>query len=158
MGKYSKLKNLVPTYKEALEDLKRMYVNAEQNELMEMLSQVKEEKKRLEKELKEVNQRITAIEEVLIELMESQDITQIKNSSLGTFSIKTQVFVSPRDKEAMYRWLRANGHGSIIKESVHNKALNSLFSEILQEESIPEEAGVNVFLKSSISIKKKEEL
>ena len=151
MGKYDKFKGTVPTYKEALEDLKKLYVEKTDNELLEAFSKAKNQKKRLEKIMKELDRKLTAIEETLVEALEAKDITNLTSTTHGAFAVRTRVFVHQKDKEKLHKWLREHKYGDLIKPQVNAQVLNALFSDILSNSSLPENAGVQVFLKSSIS-------
>lgn len=159
MGKYDKFKGLIPTFKEALADLKREYAEYDESALLAKFTELKEEKKEITEQLKEIERELTAITEVLVEEMEARDLTQLKNSKLGTFSVRTNIFVTQKDKSKLLKWLKRNGYEDLIKDHVNPKVLNSLFSEMLVSGSLPNDAGVEVFLKSNItntSIKQEE--
>lgn len=151
MGKYDKLKGLVPTYKEALSDLKKEYSEKTEDELLEEFSKTKEQKKDLEKTLKDVDRKLTAIEETLVEVFEARNITNVTSSKFGVFAVRTKVYVHQKDKEALHTWLKENKYEDLIKPQVNAQVLNALFTDILSNSSLPEHAGVQVFLKSSIS-------
>lgn len=151
MGKYDKFKDFLPTYKEGLQNLKKEFGELEGDALLEKYQELKARKKALETTLKEADQEFTAITEVVVEKMEEGNLTQIKHSKLGTFSTRTNVYVSQKDKEKLFEWLRKNQYGDLIKEQVNAKVLGGLFAEILKDSSLPENAGVEVFLKSAIT-------
>lgn len=151
MGKYDKFKGMLPTYKEALADLKKEYSQLSEQELLSEFAEVKSRKKALETTLQEAERELTAITEVLVEEMEGKDLTQIKHSKLGTFSTRTKVYVQQKDVTKLKKWLRDNQYGDIIKEQVNHNVLNALMTDILTNGSLPNDAGIEVFLKSSIT-------
>lgn len=152
MGKYSKYKEQVPTYKEALEDEKKKLRHKTRDDLLELFTQLKEEKNKKEKELKVIDQKLTAASERLVEILEEENLTSIKHSKLGTFTIKDRVFAQQVDKNKLFKWLREQGYETLIKEDVNSNSLNSVMGDILSNgESLPKDAGVKLFFKSSIS-------
>ena len=151
MGKYDQFRGKIPTFKEALADLKAKYSDFEQKQLLEKFSELKEKKKNLDQQLKDVDRELIAVMEVLVEQFEAEDITQVKSGTLGTFSRRTKVYVNQKDKEKLKRWLRENNYGDIIKEQVNPQVLNALMTDILSSGSLPEDAGIEVFLKESIA-------
>ncbi len=151
MGKFDKYKGVVPSYKQAVADIKDTFKGKPEGELLDDFSELKGEKKKRVEDLKETEKTLTAITEVLVEDMEERELTQLKNSRLGLFSVRTKVYVTVNDKQKLFQWLRDNDYGDLIKEEIHHQTLNELFSEILTNGSLPEDAGVSVFLKSNIT-------
>lgn len=151
MGKYDKFKGMIPTYKAAVFDLKKEFSGLSETELLEKFSELKDHKRALEASLKEVEKELTAVTEVLVEEMEGRELTQLKHSRLGLFSTRTKVYVQQKDLTALKKWLRENEYGDIIKEQVNHNVLNSLMIDILSHGSLPNDAGINVFLKSGIT-------
>ena len=102
------------------------------------------------KELKAIKERIDRGEELLKELkaerdklelsvlpglMENAEIESVKLEGIGTLYTvtKPKVSVLVADQPAFYSWLKENGHGDIIKETVHYQTLNSWAKEILEQ-------------------------
>ncbi len=151
MGKYDKLRGLVPSYKEALSELKKQYADFDDTDLLQKFSELKSQKQTLDLRTQLLEKDLAAVTELLIEKMEAKNLTQLKNSKLGTFSLRTNVYVTQKDKERLFTWLRENDYGDVIKEQVNPKVLNSLFADILSNSSLPDDAGVDVFLKHNIT-------
>lgn len=155
MGKYDKFKEILPTYKEALEEITKEYAHLTQTQLLEKFTELKNKREEIKDQLKEIEKEFTAVTELLVDRFEAESISHIKNSDLGSFNTRTSVFVNLTDKDKLHEWLRENNYGDVIKEGVHPKVLNSLFTDILESSSLPEDAGVQVFLKTGITHKSK---
>lgn len=68
--------------------------------------------------------------------MDAQDITSIKIDGVGRVSLGTRVSVSMLDKQAGMEWLRENGHGDIIQETVNASTLSAFSKSLLEEEGV----------------------
>lgn len=97
----------------------------------------KAEKARLEAELKETNRVLKELEEVLLP-EEMNRLGMVKNNK-GSFttpsgmrvSLRTDVYASTVEakKDEFFEWLRDNGAGSLIKETVHSQTLRAYVRE-----------------------------
>lgn len=100
------------------------------------LRDLKDRKDVLELELKEVNKRIRALSEQEIpEYMDENEIDKISIDGVGTVFLKTKVYANVKadDLNGFFEWLRDNGNGDIIKETVHPSTLNAFAKEQLSE-------------------------
>lgn len=71
------------------------------------------------------------------ELMEKAEISSARFPEHGvTVSRATRYHASMKDREAAFDWLRTNGYGALIAESVHATKLTSVLKERLLEEGM----------------------
>lgn len=76
------------------------------------------------------------MEERLVKLMEAQGITSTKLDRIGTFRAQAEVYANivKEHEAALFAWLKKNGHGGIIKETVHHGTFKSWFKEELNRQ------------------------
>ena len=153
MGKYDRLKGVVPTHREATDDARQRYQKWSIEQLMEKFLELKNKKEALKDQLSEIEPDLAALTEIFLETLEEKDLTSLKSTKFGTFSTRESVYVSVKDRDVLHAWLRDNNYGDMIKEQVHPTALNSLFSEILLTEGLPKDSGVEFFIKPKIAHK-----
>lgn len=128
-------------------------------ELSDRLKALKDKKKEIETQLRDVNETILEIETALAELMvisETQNFTR----SGTTFSLTTSTKASAKAgrKEELYTALKNAGYGDLVVETVNPSFLSAFVKEQISEnnEALPEwlDGLVNVFEKISISMRK----
>lgn len=127
-------------------------------ELADELAGLKERKKELEDMLKEVNERIATVEEILSTRMLEEEL-QSFNRNGKTFYVQTKTFASavPERKAELFQWLKDHGFGDMVTETVNANTLSAWVREQLEEsESLPEglEELVNVYEKTTVGIRK----
>lgn len=105
------------------------------------LRRLNDRKKELEHELEIINSARHRLHTVTIPAaMEEYETDEINIPGAGKLTVKPQVYgyVNVADREEFFDWLRQNNNGSLIKEAVHPKTLNSFCKEILDNnESSP---------------------
>ncbi len=115
-----------------------------ENKMWEVADDLKkhlDKKKELKYSLKGTEEKIQVLSDKMIELLDEQDIKQIKFEGLGTFFIKGSSFPSVEDEAEMLQWLTDNGHKDIIKTGVQPQTLRA-FCNSLQSEGKPLPSGV----------------
>jgi len=76
---------------------------------------------------------------VIPKAMEEQGLTKFTADGIGTLRVDNKVSVSQLDKEALFKWLKENGHPDIIKGSVNASTLTSFVkAQVAQGEPIPD--------------------
>lgn len=126
--------------------------------LADELAALKDRKKALDDELKAVNARIAEIDEILSSRMLEEEL-QSFNRNGRTFYVQTKTFASavPERKAELLAWLKENGYGDMVTETVNANTLSAWVREQLEEsESLPEglEELVNVYEKTTVGIRK----
>jgi hypothetical protein len=72
--------------------------------------------------------------------MDEQGFTTVKIEGVGRIQIGFQTSAKQLDKEALFQWLRDNGHPEIVAETVNSSTLASfLKAQLADGESIPDE-------------------
>jgi len=106
--------------------------NKEENLLEENKNLAHKKKvKDLEDSLKLEKKCFEDIETFLIGELGTAGLTSFKNENgvSATVSPKKKFSILVEDKPKLYEWLRENEVGDLIKESVHEKTLNSFFNK-----------------------------
>jgi len=120
---------------------------------------LRDRKKELEDELKEVNSDITETEEQLVAAMVEEEMQNFTRNG-RQFILTSRTYASAKSgmMTAICVWMKENGLGDMVKESVHPQTLQAWVKEKMEEAgALPEELGemLNVYEKSGISIRKK---
>ena len=120
---------------------------------------LRDRKKELEDELKEVNSDITETEEQLVNAMVEEEMQNFTRNG-RQFILTSRTYASAKSgmMTAICVWMKENGLGDMVKESVHPQTLQAWVKEKMEEAgALPEELGemLNVYEKSGISIRKK---
>lgn len=120
---------------------------------------LKEQKSILEDQLKEIKQKISQIEQALIEEMLKNEVQNFTNQEKQfILNVKSYYSVKAENKPKLFEWLKANGHEALIKEDINSQTLNAFGREISAEndDSLPEGLKniLNVYEKTSISMRK----
>ena len=105
-------------------------------ELGKELFDLKAEKEELEEKLKEINKRKEVLEvHEIPNLMQDTEITKFTIDGYGTIYKKNDVraYIRVDNQEEAFDWLNENGHGDIIKETVHWATLRKWANEMLEE-------------------------
>lgn len=127
--------------------------------LADKLKQKRDEKKEIESKLKELNTEIEAVEAQLFQLMLEEEIQSFQRSGY-TFYMQVSPYPSvlPEKKEEFYNWLKENGYGSLIQETINHNSLRAWVKEILEEngDELPEELQpiLKIFEKQTVGIRK----
>ena len=132
---------------------------SEMFELADRLKELKETKKFAEQELKEINAEIDKYEYELSQLM-AQTETQSFNRSGTLFYLCTKLYASANIEKRyeLIEALKAEGYGSLVKETVHANSLSAFVKEQMAENDdvLPVwlEGKVNVFDKVTVGLRK----
>jgi len=126
--------------------------------LADNLKELKEKKDKLEEETKAVNEQIEKTEYQLVQKMINEDTSKFTRHG-RTFYLNVRTFASPNPgrKEELFNWLKGNGYGALVKETVNSQSLSSFTKELLEErDELP--AGldelINVYQKNMVAIRK----
>lgn len=137
-----------------------VYASQEQElfQLADRMKELKEQKKHLEDTLKEVNGAIEETNEKMVQIMTQQEIQNF-NRAGQLFYLSTRTFASPAagQQEALCSWLKENGYGDLVKETVYSQTLSAFIKELLEEDDeLPEELQelINVYEKTTVGMKK----
>lgn len=100
------------------------------------MDELKAEKKDLEDQAKERGKRISELEVRLIpDLMDTLGIRSLVTDFGKRLGQRTDTYVNVKagDKPTLLDWLKAEGHGSVVKEDVHSSTLKALVRDLIEE-------------------------
>jgi len=88
--------------------------------------------------IKESREALSQIEEKLSreyvpDVMRSHKVKTITVEGVGRVSLGTRWSASMTDKQMGFEWLRGNGHGGVIQETVNAQTLGALAKELNEE-------------------------
>lgn len=126
--------------------------------LADRLKDLKQHKKELESEIKALNAEIEETEAKLAELMLEEEMQNFTRNG-RMFYLNTKVYASAvaERKAELYEWLKENGYGNLVYETVNANSLAAFVREQLEEaDELPEGLAemVNVFEKTTVGIRK----
>ena len=93
---------------------------------------------------------------VLPEKMEDDDTSNITVKDVGRAVVKSDIYFSilAENRDECYQWLRDNGHGDLIKETVNAGTGKSFAKEMIKEgKPLPEIFKVTPFTSVQLTIK-----
>ncbi len=135
--------------------LKNSFLSLNQNELIKKIGALKNEKKNLEQDLKDVNLELEAIVDASHELFEEWKIETIRTSD-GYLSTGHDIYCSVTNREEAISWLRRNDLESILKMDFFWQTFNAAIKERAQNAlNLPEDSnGIKIYLKPKITFRK----
>lgn len=116
-------------------------------------SNLKKEKENIQSRLKEINEELDLKEASLMEMLEAQNMEQVRYDNIGLITIKkprvTASIVEGKE-EILFDNLEKLGRGDLVKRNVNRLSLASFFKELLEEgKEIPE--GGSYYLLKQLS-------
>lgn len=126
--------------------------------LADKLLELREEKDRLKELTKQNNEEIDRVEQELAEEMRVNEIDNFKRAG-RTFYPIVKTWASPQRgrREAVYEWMKENGYGDLVTETVHAQRFNSMINEMIEDDgTIPDDLEnlINVTERVSIGVRK----
>jgi len=92
---------------------------------------------------------------VIPDRMEEEEITSINIADVGRLGVASdmQTSVLAENRDAFHSWMRENGHGDLVKETVHSSTMKAFIKEQIQNgEEIPDDlVKVHAFMRASIT-------
>ena len=123
------------------------------------LVRYRDQKKEIEEALKEINTLITETEEQLVAAMVEEEMQNFtRNGKQFILTNRTYANAKAGMMPEICSWMKDNGLGDMVKESIHPQTLQAWVKEQIEEAgALPEDLSelVNVYEKSGISIRKK---
>ena len=123
------------------------------------LADLRDQKKKAEDALKEINERIAQTEEQLVAAMVAEEMQNFtRNGRQFVLTSRTYANAKAGMMPAICDWMKDNALGDMVKESIHPQTLQAWVKEQIEEAgALPEDLSelVNVYEKSGISIRKK---
>ena len=125
----------------------------------DVLAELRDQKKKSEDMLKEINEMIAQTEEQLVEQMVAEEMQNFtRNGRQFILTSRTYANAKAGMMPAVCDWMKDNALGDMVKESIHPQTLQAWVKEQIEEVgALPEDLSelVNVYEKSGISIRKK---
>ena len=126
--------------------------------LADRLQDLKQQKSQLEDEIKAVNAEIAETESKVAGLMLEEEMQNFTRNGL-IFYLSTKIYASAvaDRKEELFAWLKENGYGDLVYETVNANSLAAFIREQLEEvEELPEELAklVNVYEKITVGMRR----
>ena len=118
------------------------------------LYDLRAEKDQLEDRLKELNHRKNELERDLIpSMMDDLEQDKVTITGIGTIYLRPDLFANyvKDDEEEVFKWLRENGHGDIIKPTIHYSTLRAWAKEQLENNgAVPTQLRVTPFMQATL--------
>ncbi len=126
--------------------------------LADRLVELRDRKDALQDELKAINAEIKEIDRELAEMMLSEELQNFSRNG-RMFYLRTDTYVSAiaDRKPDLIDWLKANGLGELVQETVHPRTLTATVKELLEEEGeLPEGLTelVHVYEETTVGLRK----
>ena len=117
------------------------------DQLRQITAQIKEAREALE----QIEMKLSR--EQVPDVMRAHNIKNITIEGVGRVTLGRRWSASMPDKEAGFEWLRGNGHGGVIQETVNAQTLGALAKEMNEEgEELPQPTfTTNVMTYTSIT-------
>jgi len=135
--------------RDAISSLESQYKNETNEDLCRLLSELKSEKERLENEIQLISERAEAIGQVLSDRWAETGMSSMVVDD-QTYSIQMRLYVSTKDKEAYFQWLKDNDMEVLIQPTVAAKTTESLVRERMEQGLPVDEMGLTVNYKSLV--------
>lgn len=135
-------------------DEKKVYEGKTMAQIAKEIRGYWQEKKDMEKAVKELNKKFTQLSMYLAERMDTAQMAGFKVDGVGTVYIGNDNKPYVNDKDALHADLRATGNGGLIKETVHPMALLGLVNELTKGNK-PLPKGVHNFVLRRAKIRSK---
>ena len=123
------------------------------------LADLRDQKKKAEDALKEINEMISQTEEQLVAAMVAEEMQNFtRNGRQFVLTSRTYANAKAGMMPEVCDWMKDNALGDMVKESIHPQTLQAWVKEQIEEVgALPEELEplLNVYEKSGISIRKK---
>ncbi|SDL09549.1 gp33 family protein [Natronincola ferrireducens] len=128
-------------------------------QLADSLKDLKEWKKQVDEERKEVSSKIEAVEESLSQVMIEEEMQSFNRGGM-MYYLNTKLYASaiPERKEALFSALKEEGYGDLVYETVNANSLAAFVREQVEEneDELPQwlEGLVNTYEKTSLGMRK----
>lgn len=114
---------------------------------------LKKEKETLSDRLKSVNEELEKKEAKLMEMLEAQNLEQVRYDGIGLITIKkprVTASIMEGQEDVLFESLEKLGRGDLVKRTVNRNSLASFFKELLERgEAIPD--GGSYYLLKQLS-------
>lgn len=98
------------------------------SELAEKFYNLRQERDKIEENLKEINNSLSNVERDMLEEFGHQGLTRVDVRDKGTFSVATRKFFKAEDKDELMKFLQSEGATDLL--SVNHQTLNAWAKEL----------------------------
>jgi hypothetical protein len=157
MGKYTGVADALPskpessTFQERVDIAKGQVQADDQVGVANLLLNIRAERDAAKERLSEINVRLVAVEQMLIDGFESVGVTGIKLNSGESISTQIKPWSRVEDKQAYRNWCVENGYEEAL--CLPWQTTNAITSERLVE-GLPEPTGVRTFKQTIVVVRK----
>lgn len=99
-------------------------------------AELKKEKEQITLRLKTVNEELEIKEAKLMEMLEAQNLEQVRYETIGLFTIKkprVTASIVEGQEDILFENLEKLGRGDLVKRNVNRISLASFFKELLEQ-------------------------
>jgi hypothetical protein len=100
------------------------------------LADLLNEKDRLKQALKDHQEKLDKFQVKFVALMTAEKVNNFNVDGIGTCYVNDGIFVKTVDQEALFKFLRKNKAGGLIKETVNGKTLAAYVKELSDTKNI----------------------
>jgi phosphate uptake regulator len=118
--------------------------------LLTELQALKLQDDQLKTEIQRLSERIEALVQVVADRWLEEGIQGMDVEGVGSFALQHRLYVSAGDKDQYKQWLRDNGMGGLIQETVAPKTTEALVRERLEDGLPCDEMGLNIHYKTVV--------
>ena len=126
-------------------------------ELVEEFAELRAKKEEFAKQTKEVNEKLDALQERIIEAMVNDGISTVIFNGIGRITLSVSQFPRVKNSDQFFNYLRSCGHGDIIKETVHSSTLRGYWNNLRATQGNtpePNKIGLEVYTENTVSLTK----
>ena len=128
-------------------------------ELATVYRALRDRKAQLQDELKEVQKQLDEAEKILSEEMVNNELQKFTLDGYTYYlSVKTKASPIAEYKEEVFKWLKANGYGDLVYETVNANTFSAFVSKDLLAETdeLPKElqGKINIYEQITVGVRK----
>ena len=139
------------TFFERVATVKKEIEQVDNAELGRVAGHLKKRKEVLEKEVKQLNIEIEAVQMILTERFENLGLQSLKLANGALLYLNDEPYSSVKDREALVKWLKENDMEEMLTPQW--QSLNAMVKERLLAD-LPIPNGVEIFMKTTVNMRK----
>lgn len=123
-------------------------------DLARELAGLRAQKALREEQLKTINGELAAVNTKLVDAMQVLGLQKFSVDGVGMVYLQDRPHPTVLDADKLHAWLRAHGHGGMVKEGVHPMTLQAWVKEQMSNMvALPEDA-IKVFIETRVMFRK----
>lgn len=162
MGKWTAFKKVLPAvpvdgaYQAKVDVVKAEFADKPLAELTKAYDEVNGHKAEAEKEIKEMNVQLEALEQLLVSRLEDLGLTSVRVDGGGSFLLTDEPYASVADRAKCREWFEEKDQRELL--APHPSTLKALIKSRLEAGEDPDvvgrEMGVKIFMKTGLQRRK----